>query len=117
MFGFLAVFGALAAHAAAPQTMKLTIQPQKGSFTEQCFTLEAGQQLSYRFNTLHPIEFNLHHHPAKGDTVFPDRLLVNSQHSNKVVAASGGAFCFMATNAADQAAAFDVLINYEITAP
>lgn len=111
------VFASLAANAATPRTMKLSLQPQKGHFTEQCFTLEAGQQLAYRFTTRHPIEFNLHYHPANGPTQFPDRLLVKSEHSHRIVAAAAGAFCFMATNAADQSSTFDVVINYEISAP
>lgn len=117
LIGFVAAIGALAAQAAAPQTMKLTMQPQKGYFQEQCFTLEAGQQLAYQFSTRHPIEFNLHHHPINGDTVFPDRLTVKSQHSKTIVAASAGAYCFMATNPSDQPGAFDVVIKFEITAP
>lgn len=117
LLGLVVGMGSLAAQAAAPLTIKLTMQPQKGYFTEQCFTLESGQELAYKFSTRHPIEFNLHHHPASGDTVFPDRLSVKSQHSNRIVAASAGAYCFMATNPSDQPGAFDVVINYEITAP
>ena len=112
----VAAMSAFAAQAAAPRTMTLTMQAQKGYFQEQCFTLAAGQQLAYQFTTRHPIQFNLHHHPANGDTVFPDRLTVNSQHSKTIVAASAGAYCFMATNLADQPGAFDVIIKYEITA-
>ena len=117
LIGAVATLGAFAAHAAAPQTMKLTMQPQKGYFQEQCFTLAAGQQLAYQFTTRHPIQFNLHHHPANGDTVFPDRLTVNSQHSKTIVAASAGAYCFMATNPSEQAGAFDIVISYTITTP
>jgi hypothetical protein len=42
---------------------------------------------------------------------------VTSQHSKRIVAESAGTYCFMATNASDQADAFDVVINYEITTP
>ena len=108
--------GALVAQAATPLTMKLAMQPQKGFFIERCFTLEAGQQLAYRFNTRHPIEFNLHHHRTDGQTVFPDKLVVNSQHSKTLVSESGGAYCFMATNPSDQPGAFDIVIDYEISA-
>jgi hypothetical protein len=114
--GFVIAMGALAAQAGAPLTMNLKMQPPKGYFIEQCFTLESGQQLAYRLSTPHPIEFNLHHHPAEGGTAFPDRLVVSSQHSKRIVAESAGAYCFMATNAKDQPGAFDVVINYEITA-
>lgn len=117
LIGFVAALGALAAQAAGPQTMTLSLQAQKGHFTEKCFTLESGQQISYQFSTRHPIEFNLHFHPANGDTVFPDRLTVKSQHSKRIVAEAGGAYCFMATNASEQPSAFDIVINYEITAP
>jgi hypothetical protein len=96
--------------------MKLSLQAAKGAFTEQCFLLEVGQHLSYQFSTQHPIEFNLHHHPASGPTVFPDRLVVKSQHSNQIAVESAGAYCFMATNSDDQPAAFDILVKYEISA-
>jgi hypothetical protein len=114
--GVIAAMSALVAQAAVPQTMKLAMQAKKGYFTEHCFTLESGQQLAYQFSTRHPIEFNLHHHPANGDTVFPDRLVVKSQHSKRIVAESAGAYCFMATNLNDQPGAFDVVISYEISA-
>lgn len=116
LIGIVATLCAVAAQAAAPQSMKLTMQPQKGYFTEQCFTLERGQQLAYRFSTRHPVEFNLHHHPANADTVFPDRLIVKSQHSKRIVAESAGAYCFMATNIDEQPGAFDIVVSYEISA-
>jgi hypothetical protein len=115
LVGFVAALGALAAHA-APLTMTLKLQPQKGHFAEQCFVLERGQQLAYQFSTSHPIDFNLHHHPATGPTVLPDRLTVKSQHSKRIVAESAGAYCFMATNSNDQPGAFDIVISYEVTA-
>lgn len=115
LIGFVAVMGAVVAQA-APLTMKLEMQAHKGYFAEQCFKLDRGQQLAYQLSTRHPIEFNLHHHPADGDTVFPDRLTVKSQHSKQIVAEAAGVYCFMATNPKDQSGAFDVVINYEITA-
>jgi len=117
LIGFVAVMGAFVAQAAAPSTMKLEMEAHKGYFSERCFKLARGQQLAYQLSTRHPVEFNLHHHPADGDTIFPDRLLVKSQHSKQIVAKSGGEYCFMATNPKDQPAAFDVVIHYEITTP
>lgn len=116
LIGFVAALGALVAQAADPQTMTLPMQSQKGHFTERCFTLETGQRLAYEFSTRYPIEFNLHHHRPDGQTVFPDRLVVKSQHSKQIVAESAGAYCFMATNASDNASAFDVVVKYTITA-
>ena len=116
LVGVVAVMSALAAHAAGPQTMKLSMQPKKGHFAERCFMLESGQHLAYQFSTRHPVDFNLHHHPDKGATVFPDRLLVKSEHSKQFVAESAGEYCFMTKNPTDQPGAFDVVINYEITA-
>ena len=114
--GFVAAAGTFAAQAAEPQTMKLTMEAQKNYFAEQCFKLGRGQQLAYKLSTRYPIDFNVHHHPDNGDTVYPDRLVVKSQHSKQIVAESAGAYCFMATNLSDQPGAFDVVINYEITA-
>ena len=113
--GLIALMGAIAVQAATPLTMKMEMQPQKDFFREQCFKLERGQQLSYELSTRYPIEFNLHHHPADGSTVFPDRLLVKSQHSKQIVAESAGSYCFMATNPKDQAGAFDVVMKYAIS--
>jgi hypothetical protein len=117
LIGFVAALGAFAAQAAGPVTMRLTMETPKDYFREQCFTLEVGQQLSYQLSTAHPIEFNLHHHRADGEMVYPDRLAVKSQHSKKLLAESAGVYCFMATSLADQSSAFEVVINYEITAP
>jgi hypothetical protein len=116
LVGVIAAMSALGAQAAAPQTMKLEMQAQKDYFREQCFTLERGQQLSYQLSTRYPIEFNLHHHPADGTVVYPDRLVVKSRHSKRIIAESAGAYCFMATNLQDHPGAFGVAISYEITA-
>lgn len=117
LIGFVAVMGALVAQATGQQTAQLAMQPQKNYFRETCFTLQAGQQLAYQLSTPHPIEFNLHHHQADGAMGYPDRLVVKSKHSKQLVAESGGAYCFMATNLNDQPDGFDVVINYQITAP
>lgn len=116
LVGVIAALGAIGSQAATPLTMKLDMQAKKGFFTERCFTLEAGQQLAYQLKTQHPIDFNLHHHEPGGRTVFPDKLVVKSQHSKQLVSESGGAYCFMATNPSDQPGAFSVVIKYEITA-
>jgi hypothetical protein len=116
LIGCLISLGALAAQAAAPQTVKLAMEAQKDFFREKCFTLEAGQQLTYRLSTRHPIEFNLHHHRSDGAMVYPDRLVVSSQHSKQFIAESAGGYCFMATNLKDQSDAFEVVISYEIAA-
>ena len=113
--GIIAGASALAAHAAEPQTMKLTMEAQKNYFAEKCFKLGRGQQLAYQVSTRHPIDFNLHHHPEGGDTVFPDRLVVKSQHSKQIIAESAGSYCFMATNLNDQPGGFEVVINFQIT--
>ena len=96
--------------------MKLAMQAQKDYFREKCFTLQSGQQIVYRLSTAHPIEFNLHHHPSADEVVYPDKLVVESQHSKQLVAESGGVYCFMAKNLRDQPGTFEVVINYEITA-
>lgn len=116
LIGLVAVMGALVAQASGQQTAQLAMQAQKNYFRETCFTLEAGQRLSYQLSTRHPIEFNLHHHRADGAMVYPDKLVVKSKHSKQLVAESGGAYCFMATNVNDNPGAFEVVINYEITA-
>lgn len=116
LIGLVATMGALVAQAAGPQTMQLSMQAQKDYFREKCFSLEVGQQLAYQLSTPHPVEFNLHHHRSDGAMVYPDKLLVKSRHSKQLIAESAGAYCFMATNLADQPGAFEVVINYEITA-
>lgn len=117
LVGLVAAMGAFVAQAAGPQSAKLAMQAQKDYFRETCFSLESGQQLAYRLSTQHPIEFNLHHHRSDGAMVYPDKLVVKSSHSKQLLAESAGAYCFMATNLADQPGAFEVVINYEISAP
>lgn len=114
---FVFALGSLAIQAAESKTVKMSMQPPKNFFLEQCFTLERGQKLSYTLATPQPIKFNLHHHPENGPTVFPDRLLVKSQHSKQITAAAAGEYCFMTTNPVDQPSAFDVVVSYEITTP
>lgn len=117
LVGLVAAMGAFVAQAAGPQSAKLAMQAQKDYFRETCFSLESGQQLAYQLSTQHPIEFNLHHHRADGEMVYPVKLVVKSSHSKQLLAESAGAYCFMATNLADQPGAFEVVINYEISAP
>jgi hypothetical protein len=119
LVGVVAAMGALVAQAAGPQTVQLPMQPMKDYFREACFTLEVGQQLTYQLSTRHPIEFNLHHHQPDGGMGYPVKLVVKSKHSKQLLAESAdkaGPYCFMATNLQDQPGAFDVVINYEITA-
>jgi hypothetical protein len=50
---------------------------------------------------------------------YPVKLVVKSKHSKQLIADSAelaGPYCFMATNIQDQPDAFDVVINYEISA-
>ena len=117
LIGLLAMMSAFVAHASGPQTMKLEMQAQKNYFSENCFTLERGQQLAYQVSTRHPIEFNLHHHRGDGAMVYPDKLVVKAKHSKTLIADSPGGYCFMATNLADQPDGYEVVIHYEITAP
>lgn len=116
IIGIAAVMTAVAAQAAGPQTMQLSMQAQKNYFREKCFSLEVGQRLDYQLSTPHSIEFNLHHHRVDGVMVYPDKLVVKSRHSKQLVADSAGAYCFMATNLGDQPGAFEVVINYQIAA-
>jgi len=96
--------------------MTLKMQTPKDYFRESCFALEIGQRLAYKLSTPNPIEFNLHHHRPDGQMVYPDRLVVKSQHEKQMIVQSAGVYCFMATSLADQPGPFDVVINYEITA-
>lgn len=116
LLGVVVAMGTLVAQASGPQTVKLPMQAQKDYFRETCFTLEVGQQLAYQLSTAHPVDFNLHHHASDGSMDYPDQRVVQSKHSKQLVAKSAGAYCFMATNLNDQPGAFDVVINYEITA-
>lgn len=117
LVGLVAVMGALVAQATpGPQTAKLPMQAQKDYFRETCFTIQSGQKLTYQLSTAHPIEFNLHYHQPDGGMSYPDKLVVKAKHSKQLLDAPAGAYCFMATNLADQPGAFEVLINYEITA-
>jgi hypothetical protein len=117
VIGLIIALSACVSQAAGPQTVTLAMETPKDFFAEKCFNLESGQQLTYRFSTRSPIEFNVHHHPEHGPAVFPDRLIVKSHHSKQIIAQATGEYCFMAKNVQEQPGAFDVVISYEITTP
>ena len=116
LVGLVIAMTALAAHADT-RTMTLPMEAGKDYFMERCFKLELGQQLAYQVSTRHAIDFNVHHHPGDGETVFPDKRVVRAEHSNRIVAESAGVYCFMATNVEDHPSSFDVVIEYEIREP
>jgi hypothetical protein len=111
----LPVFVVLAsARPVAAETLELLLAAHKGYFSERCIELSTGQRLSYELRTPYAVEFNLHHHPHGGETVFPERLRLESHHSNELVAQSSGPYCFMATNLDDRDQPFVLRVSYGV---
>src|SRR5262249_9051288 len=67
---------------ASAETLDLAMEAHKGYFSERCIDLGKGQRLSYQLRTPYAVDFNLHHHPGSGETVFPERLLLTAPHYN-----------------------------------
>lgn len=105
---------AMMTSAAAEQNLRLPMYAPENYFRESCVQLNKGQELAYEVSTPYAIDFNLHHHPDTGPTVFPDRRQVKSQHASRITAHSDGEYCFTATNPETRPRAFEVVINYEI---
>jgi hypothetical protein len=105
----------LLARPVAAETVDLVMEAHKGYFSERCIDLGKGQQLSYELRTPYAVDFNLHHHPHGGETVFPERLRLESRHSNVLIAESAGPYCFMATNPDNRAGKFLLRVSYEVS--
>ncbi|HEY8518950.1 MAG TPA: hypothetical protein VIN61_02625 [Gammaproteobacteria bacterium] len=111
----LAVAAACARPASAVETVQMPMQAHRGYFSEHCFVLSQGQRLAYEVHTPHAVDFNLHHHPAEGGTVFPDRLRLAARHANEIVAESGGVYCFQAANPEDRGQGYVLTVSYDVS--
>jgi hypothetical protein len=112
----LAVFAlGTSARSAAAETLELPMLAHKGYFSELCIDVGKGQRLAYELRTPYAVDFNLHHHPDGGGTVFPERLPLRSQHSNELTTESAGLYCFMATNLDNRPETFVLRVSYEVS--
>jgi hypothetical protein len=91
------------------------MEAHRGYSGERCLELSKGMTLKYELRTPYAIDFNLHHHPATGPAVYPERLRFSSQHANEIVIESSGTYCFMATNPEDRSQPYAVTVTYDVT--
>jgi hypothetical protein len=88
--------------------------PHQGYSREHCVNAPNGSTLDFRFEGAQPVDFNIHHHPDKGDTVFAVRKNAVASLAKAVPIKEGGEYCFQWTNPADRAAKFPITVTYQI---
>lgn len=104
-----------ATQAVAEKVMDLPMEPVQNYFREHCLVLDAGQTLVYRMETPYPLNFNIHHHPETGPTVYLIRKSIEEYFSGESVADAGGEYCFMWTNPEDRPEKFSVNLKYKVS--
>ena len=77
---------------ALPRHVDVMLQP--GKIHEDCFSLQAGQQVQYNFKLERPGKFNLHYHKGKG-VFYPIRSESVSEQKGDYVAAVAQEYCLM----------------------
>lgn len=68
-----------------------------GQFIEACGSLAAGDQISWRFTTTAPVEFNIHYHVGK-EAVYPARQAEVSAGRDRLKVTAAQDHCWMWTN-------------------
>jgi len=91
MFACLAAAHAPFAHA-FPRHVDVVLQP--GKIHEDCFALQARQQVQYNFKLGRPAKFNLHYHKGK-EVFYPIRSESVSEQKGNYVAVFAEDYCLM----------------------
>jgi len=86
----------------------------EGYSREHCMNLQVGSTLDFHFETAQPVDFNIHHHPDKGDTVFAVRQSVTKSLAKTLSIKDGGEYCFQWKNPADRPAEFPITLTYQV---
>ena len=107
-------FSAKAVAAEDWQEMLIKIGAAKHSFSEQCINIDAQQKVQYRFQSPHPVDFNIHYH-TEAETAF--------KRKEKQVAVLEGAFesdaqqefCFMWGNKERRNEDWNFTLYYQVS--
>ena len=96
------------------KAVDVPMEPAQHHFREYCLILEKNSRIVYRINTPYPLDFNIHHHPEAGPTVYPVKTLIEKSHSGKVTVEAQGDYCFMWQNPQDRPEKFTAYLKYSI---
>lgn len=85
-------------------------------FAERCLPLEAGQTITYRYESIHPLDFNIHHHPDNNSVVFLRKEENLTSLQGEFLADSTDHVCFTWTNKVERGGEeWSVLLDYQVT--
>lgn len=91
----------------------ISVQPNRGYFTEHCLNLGPRQRLEYRMRSPFPVDFNVHYH-GPDETAYPVAKQQARNQSGTFEAAGEGTHCFMWTNREDREKAYRIELRYKI---
>lgn len=77
--------------------------------------LQAGQALTISVDGPYAVRLNLHHHDSAG-TVFLINEIVDGPASNAVEIPSDGEYCLEVTNPENRPSAFELRLEYRVSA-
>ena len=100
--------------AADEVTLTKPMMAHQGYSQERCLQAAAGSTLEFSFEGANPVDFNIHHHPDQGPTVFAVRETAIASLAKVVPIASGGEYCFQWTNSATYAADYPIELHYRL---
>lgn len=85
-------------------------------FAERCLPLEAGQTITYRYESIHPVDFNIHHHPDNNSVVFLRKEENLTNLTGEFLADTSDHVCFTWTNKVERGGEqWSVLLDYQVT--
>lgn len=84
-------------------------------FREHCEHFSAGQVITYRYQSIYPVDFNIHHHPDNNTVyIFTEKNLTSSR--GKLIAENDDHYCFTWTNMAERGGEeWSVVLDYQVT--
>lgn len=72
-------------------SIRMGIDP--GYTTEKCVNLEEGARVNYRFDSPHPIDFNIHVHTAT-ETLYPVKVESTASYTATLEVEKSQEYCF-----------------------
>lgn len=97
------------------QQMAVDITGVENFFREHCLPLEAGQTITYRYQSIYPVDFNIHHHPDN-NIIFLYNEENRTSSRGDFLADSTDHFCFTWTNKVERGGEeWSVVLDYQVT--
>lgn len=91
------------------------MQAYVGHFREHCFNAQAGRTLTLTVHSPHAVRLNVHHH-GPTNTIFLIDEVVEQSTSNTLEFPSDGEYCFEVKNPENRASAYELRLEYRISA-